>query len=305
MRVGTIIEQDKTPPVPEYTFDGTPLEYPAFDPKRTKKIDLKGGCNTPDEKILENVAINIRRRLPQVQPYEPNDNVCVLVCGGRSLLDTEDELRQLYWSGAKIVTINGAYDWCIKRNYKPSATFVLDARASNARFVETPIPGCRYLLGGQCHPDTFEICKDRDVLIWHACSAGDAEVELLKKYYFDRFFPITIGTTAGVRAISVMRMLGFQKFHIFGLDSCWIGNEHHAYEQPENQKDQRLPVWLRPEGRDDLAQRFECAPWHMKQFEDFQKLIKERGEMFQLNVHGPGLIASVLRTGATIHQTEE
>ncbi len=271
-----------------------------FEPEKTKEIDLKGGCNTPDETILEQVAINIRRKLPQVQPYEPNTNIAIIVGGGASLKQTEKELRDLYWAGGKIVTINNAYNWCIERNLKPSAAIVLDARESNARFVETPVAGCRYLIASQCHPKTFDTCEGRDVIIWHACTAGETELELLNKYYFQRHSPITLGTTAGVRAISLMRTLGFTQFEIFGLDSCWLGDEHHAYEQQENAKDQRISVWLKPEGRDDLAQRFECAPWHMKQCEDFQNLIKERGNLFQLNVHGPGLIASILRTGATI-----
>ncbi len=277
----------------------------SFDPDKTMEVELKGGCNTPDEQILANVAINIRRRLPQVQPFEPNNYTCILVCGGKSLTETEDELRELYWAGAKIVTVNGAYDWCIERNYKPSVAIVLDARPSNARFVEKPITGCRYLLAGQCHPETFEHCRDRDVFIWHACTAGDAEVELLKEYYFNRFHPITLGTTVGVRAISLMRMLGFSRFEIFGLDSCWLGDEHHAYPQPENANDKRMSVWLRPKGHDQKAQRFECAPWHMKQCEDFQNLIKERGDLFKLNVHGPGLIATILRTGASIQMEND
>ncbi len=281
----------------------TALAY-KFEPEKTKEIELKGGCNTTDEQILANVATNIRRRLPQVQPYEPNDATAIIVCGGASLKTTEQELRDAYWAGGKIVAVNGAYNWCIEKNYKPSAAIVLDARESNARFIETPVTGCRYLLAAQCHPATFAQCDGRETFIWHACSAGDDEVELLKKYYFERFHPITLGTTAGVRAISLMRMLGFTKFEVFGLDSCWLDGEHHAYDQPENKRDQRMPVWLKPEGRDDKALRFECAPWHMKQAEDFQNLIKERGNLFQLNVHGPGLIASILRTGASI-QTEE
>lgn len=273
-----------------------------LDADKVKRVQFSPdtGCNTPDDVILAQVATNIRRGLPQVQPHDVNPATALLVCGGPSLALTEQELVRAYWRGGKIVTCNAAYEWCIAHNLKPSAAVMLDARAFNSRFVSTPVDGCKYLLASQCHADTFEMCRDREVLIWHACSAGDPEVALLKDYYFERTHPVTLGTTVGVRAISLLRMLGFTRIEIFGLDSCWLDNAHHAYPQPENRGDLRIPVWLRPDERDDKAQRFECAPWHLKQAEDFMKLVRERGDLFQLNAHGPGLIASILRTGAEI-----
>ena len=170
---------------------------------------------------------------------------------------------------------------------------MLDARTFNARFVATAAPGCRYLLAAQCHPDAFELCRDRDVTVWHACSAGETELKLIKDYYFDQCFPIGIGTTVAIRAISLLRMLGFVSFDIFGLDSCWIDHEHHAYEQAENDKEIRLPIWLRPKNHDDKAERFACSPWHIRQAQDFMELIRKRGEMIpRLQVHGNGLIAA-------------
>jgi hypothetical protein len=65
-----------------------------------------------------------------------------------------------------------------------------------------------------------------------------------------------------------------------------------------------MSVWCRPKGRDDLAQRFVCSVWQAKQAEDFLQLVKERGELFQLHVHGPGLIATIIRTGAELEIEE-
>lgn len=273
-----------------------------LDPGRVHEVRFAEdcGCNTPDDIIMEQVRLNIRRGLPQVQPHTPNPNTAILVCGGPSLKDSERDLVQAGWAGGKVVALNGAYQWCIDRNIKPAAAVMLDAREFNARFIETPVEGCKYLLASQCHPRAFDLCRDRETYIWHACSAGEPELEMLKAYYFERMFPVTLGTTIGLRAISVMRMLGFTSMEVFGLDSCWLGDEHHSYAQPENNHDGRVAVWLRPQGRDDKAQRFICAPWHIKQADDFLGLIKERGDLFQLNVHGPGLIASMLRTGAEI-----
>jgi hypothetical protein len=254
--------------------------------------------------LLDQVAANIRRGLPQVMPYHPNDQTCLLVAGGPSLKTTEKELVEAFWKGGKVVAVNGAFQWCIDRNIRPSAVVLMDARQFNARFVETPVPDCQYLLSSQCHPDAFELCRGRNVLLWHALSAAEKEVEMLDEFYFKRHHPITLGTTVTLRAISLLRMLGFQQFEIFGLDSCYMGEEHHAYEQAENDKELVCPVWLRPQGRDDLAKRFICSIWMAKQATDLLELVKERGELFELNVHGDGLIATMIRTGAQL-ETEE
>lgn len=274
------------------TFDPAALRHVTFAPE--------GGCNTPDELLLAQVAANIRRQLPQARPHSPNNETVALVCGGPSLTQTEHKLVETAWKGAKVVCLNGTYQWCIERNIKPSAMVMLDARAFNARFLETPVPGCRYLLASQCHGDAFELCRDRDVTIWHACSAGETELEMLNNFYFKRCYPVTLGTTVAIRAISLLRMLGFQSFEIFGLDSCWLDDSHHSYVQAENDNDVRIPVWLRPHGRDDLARRFICSPWMMKQSEDFQQLIRERGNSFRLNVHGHGLIAAIMGISAEL-----
>ncbi len=272
----------------------------AFDVDKAKEIEFRGGVNTPNDVILSQVQSNIRLGLPQVCAHPPNAQTIVLVCGGPSLALTEKALVKEVWEGGKVVAVNGAYQWCIDHNIKPSAFVMLDARAFNARFVETPVHECHYLLSSQCHPDAFELCRDRRVTIWHSMTGGEEEKKILDDYYFENHYPVTLGTTVAIRAISLMRMLGFTRFVVFGLDSCWIGEDHHAYAQPENDKEKRMPVWIRPQGRDELAQRFMCSPWQAKQAEDFMQLIRERGELFELDVRGPGIIATMLRTGAGI-----
>lgn len=274
----------------------------ALDPAKVSKFEPKGKLNTPDDEIVANVKANIRLGLPQIQVHPVNGQTAILVCGGASLKETERELVEAYWRGGKVIAVNGTYNWCIERNIRPSAMIMLDAREWNKRFLERDVPGCKYFLASQCHPASFEVCKNRETYIWHACSCEDKELKILNAFYFDRVHPITGGTTVGIRAIQLLRVLGFAWQEIFGLDSCWLNGEHHAYEQPEN-IETLVPVWLRPENRDDKAKRFECAPWHVRQATDFMNLVKARGDMFNLNVHGPGLIAEMLRTGAEL-QTE-
>lgn len=283
-----------------------PYEPPKFDDGNIFEVRFSEACrcNVSDEDLLAQISINIRRGLPQIRPHNINPNTALLVCGGPSLNMTKQELIDAHFRGGKIVTTNGALAWCVENNLRPSAQICLDAREFNTRFVEPDVPRCKYLLAAQCHPKMFDLCRDRDVWVWHALSAMEAEVALLKQFYGGYFWPVSHGTTVGIRAISLLQMLGFYSIEIFGLDSCWFDSRHHAYAQEENNADGIITTWLRPEGRDDLARPFACSPWMMKQATDFQELVRDKGDLFRLNVHGPGLIAELLRTGAELQPLE-
>lgn len=263
-----------------------------------------GGVNTDEERILRNVRASIRRQLPQVRPFQPQATTVAIVGGGPSLAETEAELREAVYDGAKVCVVNGAYRWAISRNFQPSLAIALDARPENAEFFAPSVPGCQYLVASQCAPETFDMLEGRDVHLWHALSYDQPEEDALKAYYMKgHYWPVTGGSTVTIRAISLLRMLGFQRFELFGFDSCWLEGRHHAYEQALNDRDQRIRVVAKIDGEAGEGRVFYCAPWHIKQAEDFQQLIRVRGDMFKLNVHGNGLIAHLMRTGAQIQES--
>jgi hypothetical protein len=267
------------------------------------EIELTGSTNVGADGILRNITDNVRRHLPQARPYEMQASGVAIVGGGPSLESTLPELRDQVFAGVKVCAVNGAYRWLIERNIKPSMQVVLDARPFNARFVEPAVPGCRYLLASQCAPETFDACENRDTTIFH-CVGSDDEEAVIKAHYDGHFHAVGGGTTVMLRAITLLRMLGFFRMDIYGMDSCWLEGKHHAYDQPENDRDKAHPVWLVPkhpktgEPLTDRKRRFMCDPWHMKQSEEFQAMVKAFGHMFLLNVHGDGLIANMLRMGA-------
>lgn len=266
-------------------------------------IELQGRINTPDEKLVENVRHSIRLGYPQIRPqHVQHDRVC-LVGGGPSLKDTEKELVDLYFAGAKVVTVNGSYKWCIERNIRPSAHIVLDAQPGNARFVDPAIPQCRYLIASQCAPETWEAVRGRDVWIWHAAAHDNEQMKpVLDDYYLGNWMPTPGGTTVIMRAISILRATGFLRFDLFGVDSCFIDKEHHAYSQPENSDDddRARTVTVCPTGHPDLGRDFLCAPWHIKQLECFLQMIRLNGDSFLLHVHGDGLLAFALQCSADV-----
>jgi len=269
-------------------------------------VKLVGDVNTPDEQLLANVKHSIRLGHPQIKSQPVQSGRVALVCGGPSLDSTIEELRQLVAEGAKIVTVNGAYRWCIEHNFIPSMQIVMDARATNAKFFEPELPRCQYALASQAHPACWEAVSGRpNVWIFHVGSQETGVKAELDAYYLKRWEGVGGGTTVGTRAIAILRMLGYLRYDIFGMDSCYAEDKHHAYEQPENDQDGKFRFQVHPTGHPEMAKTFWCAPWHVQQVQDFLQFIRFHGDLFALNVHGDGLLAYVLQSSADVVMTEE
>ncbi len=265
-------------------------------------VELHGQVNVEDDVLLNNVRSSIRRPYPQIRPHAPNMDRVALVGSGPSLAETEGELVDVIRAGAKLVTQNGAYAWGLERNLIPKSQIVMDARPSNARFIQPAIPKCNYILASQCAPETWDAVEGRpDVWIFHAAAGASGPLkDLLDAHYLGQWYGVGGGTTVATRAISVLRTLGYLRFDCFGLDSCWMGDQHHAFPQAENEKDKLLRMRVEPTGHPDLARVFSCSPWHVKQFEDFLQMVRVNGDQFVLNMHGDGLLAYALRSSADV-----
>lgn len=273
----------------------------AINMKVIEGLELAGCLNTSDEQVLANIRSAVRRQHPQIKPQSlQNDRVC-LVGSGPSLAQTEGELVRLIQEGAKLVTCNGAYHWCLERNLKPSAQVIIDARPENVRFVQPEVPNCIYLLASQCHPAIWDAVEGRpSVWIFHTLNEGNPAQPILDEYYLGKWKGVSGGTTVATRALVVLRMLGYLRFDLFGIDSCMLGGEHHAMPQPENERDKFYPLKVGPTGHPELSRTFTVTPWHIKQFEDILQFIRVNGDHLVLNVHGDGLIAYALGVGADL-----
>lgn len=262
-------------------------------------FSLTGGVvNVPDETIVEHIKAAIRLGYPQARLDAPKSDHLVIAGSGPSLNAHEKQIAQLMHKGAKLVTLNGAYQWAIERNLRPSTTIVMDARASNARFLDPAIPHCRYLIASQCHPDTWAAVAGRpNVWIFHAAGPDSAVKEVLDEYYLGNWHGVIGGTTVFTRGLMLLRMLGYLRFDAFGIDSCWMGEEHHAFRQEENDKDTRYRVKV--DAPNGASRVFTCSAWHLKQAEDFLQTIKINGHHFLLNMHGNGMLAFMLNHAAT------
>ena len=254
------------------------------------------GVNEDKEKIRDNIRKNIQLGLPQVQPYETQWNKVVgLVLGGPTLKETFPDLLEKRQNGMPVITINGSHRYCMTGGLTPSAMIMLDSREFNNRFVYPLVEDCKYFISSQCHPSVFENLKDNKVWIWHC--AGDDNFDLLKEVYGEEYYPIMGGATVALRAVHLLRMLGFHKFEMYGFDSC-IMEEHHAYEQPENDGEEVLDVVV-------SAKEFRCTAAHYHQAKEFVDMIAKTGEHYDLAVHGDGLISHIIKNPDSLKIKEE
>ena len=276
---------------------GVRSEPPVVNIKKLIPIpEVICSVNEDVEKIRDNIKTNIQRGLPQVQPYETQwDKVVGIVLGGPSLKETFYDLLEKRKNGMPVITVNGSHKYCVDNGLTPSGMVMLDSREFNNRFVYPLLDDCKYFISSQCHPTAFENLKDNKVWIWHC--AGDDNFDLLQEVYNKEYYPVMGGATVALRAVHLLRMLGFRKFEMYGFDSC-ITEDHHAYEQPENDGEQELDVVV-------AGREFRCTAAHYHQAREFVDMISKTGEYYDLAVHGDGLISHIIKNPDSLKLREE
>jgi hypothetical protein len=264
--------------------------------KDARDVLPDGVLNTSLETVNAQTAENIKAGWKHAQPYDRQNREVVILAGGPSLAENIDEIRRLRdVEGAAIVTTNGAYEWALEQGLKVSMQIVVDAREFNARFTRRVVDDCLYLIASQVHPKTLEGLPHERTFLWHSGISDDNEKLVIEKS--GHFFPIPGGSTVILRAIPLLRMLGFWRQHLFGFDSCVkrIGSAHHSYVQAENDGEHIFAVGCG-------GKQFFCAPWMVQQASEFRGLVKSLADIVELNVVGDGLIAHMIQTGADLQE---
>lgn len=250
-----------------------------------------GVLNCDEQKIVDNVKANLAGDWMEVMPHATNDMEVMILGGGPSLNDFVDDIKARRAASVKLVTLNGTYNWAIEHGLTPSAQVVVDARPFNARFTKPVAPDCKYLISSQCDPAVLEDLPRDRTFLWH--TTMDAIRDTVNEAR-ELWFGIPGGSTVMLRAIPLLRMLGFKRFHLYGFDSC-LTDKHHAYAQPENDSEHVIDTIVG-------GRTFKCHPWMISQAQEFMDLVKFLGDEIELEVYGDGLISHILRTGAELSE---
>ena len=252
------------------------------------------------EQIRKNVEANLQGPWVDIGPHQTNDVEVVILGGGPSLNTSVDEISQLLGAGCKVACLNNAGNWFRERF--PDRTynqFVVDAREFNKRFVENPSDKNLYFMASQVHPETLKGLPVDRTFLFHVGIKG---IEDLLNKHRGLWFDASGGSTVLLRALCVLTMVGFRKFHLIGCDSCLFDtmdrdNAHHAYSQPENDNAPVVPVSVR-------GKVFKCHPWMISQAQEFMDLIRLYGHVIELDVRGSGLLAEIINAGAAAADEE-
>lgn len=246
------------------------------------RAELDKICNTARETLLANVRAAIVRDLPWLDLKPAHDGHAVIVGGGPSLEDTKGAILWRKSIGQTIWALNGSADWLRSLGVIPDYHAIVDARPDNVRFVKRTSPQTAYLVASQCDPSMFEALDGCGIMLWH--SPADGVQELLEGETVRPVHLIGGGSTVGLCAIVLAFALGYRKIHLYGFDSSYRDDAHHAYSQSLNDGDLVIDV---------LAgnRRFRGSPWMVQQAEEFCPLALDLANQGAIiTVAGDGLL---------------
>lgn len=252
---------------------------------RISRIDFVPKSNVSDDVSLAHMRVNNARGLPWVEQVKHRvQNDLVIVGGGPSIKENLGRIRHKALSGAHIWTLNGTHDYLIDNGIIPDALVMLDSREGNVNFVKKPHKDVTYYIAARCHPKVMTALDGYDVCLWHSVIDGEKDVQLMK----GRGILIGGGSTVGLRAMYLAWVaLGYWKFHLYGFDSSYRGDENHAYEQAMNSGDVAMPVYVKD-------RKFMATPWMANQATGFKE---QCGQMTpkgcEISVYGDGLLPYV------------
>lgn len=239
--------------------------------------ELEVRANTDFESVKANVLSACARDLPWLEMKPAHDGHAVIVGGGPSIERTMPEVKWRKSLGQTIIAINGSAEYLNRYGIRPDIQVVIDARPSNARFVNEWDSRERFL-ASQCDPSVFDK-SGVNTTVFHMNTEGISDI-----LPTDRVAHlISSGTTVGLAAMAIAYTQGYRFIHLHGFDSSYAEN-HHAYPQPENDNDVVMDVYV--EGRS-----FKCAAWMATQAQQFQDLALQLAqEGVIITVAGDGLI---------------
>lgn len=249
------------------------------------------GVNVTLEAILSNICSNVQRDLPWFSGFPRRKGAVALVCGGPSMKDSLTDIRAQKRRGAKIVSVNNALRFLVENGVTPDAHVMLDARPENAEFVRDAPEGVRYFIASQCHPAVLDALEGREVVLWHnGFGDGEALAEIVAPWWETKpVIQIPGGGTVGLRALWLIHESGYRTIHVYGMDSSFEDDAHHAYPQPLNDADGRVIVKFN-------RREYTCARWMARQANEFQEhyidLLRLGTQVF---THGRGLIPDMGR----------
>jgi len=245
--------------------------------------------------VQDNVASAFARNPPRmwdIDGFGKGTGPAALVCGGPSLRDTMQELREFKGT---VFSCGSVHDYLIENGIVPHYHVQVDPDLcdGDCRFLTRPHPDVTYLLASQCNPQFFDKLADYRVHLWHAHVVG-LNGEKIIDFRGERTIPG--GDYAVLRAWPIAGVMGYREIEFFGFDLSFPKEDEagqHAY--PYNWEVEE-PVLVTT--REGLGNSFFTTPGWMAQLQVFVRMLMLSAGQFKVTIHGDGLVADVCCGGA-------
>lgn len=232
-------------------------------------LELVNVGNTKEETLIENIKHSLTLPNPLLQRLEPHDGVAAVVGGGPSLKTSYIPPQYTIFATNNSWRLLDRFDYHV----------MLDARPENAQFI--PSTGKKFY-ASQVWPG----CITEDVTIWH--SYADGIQEIIKDEPRETVY-VGGGSSVGLKTLVIAFLLGYRKIHLYGFDSSYEEDSHHAYPQALNDGERVIDVVCNDK-------EYRAAPWMVTQVEEFKDLAAMLvAEGCEITVHGSGLLPDIAK----------
>lgn len=241
---------------------------------------------------IPNMRSSCALPLPWFVGRSQHDDVFVIVGGGPSMASRVDAIKLRQRKGEIIVALNGANGFLRGRGVTPDLVVFVDPSAVVAGFVtDAKHDKATYLVASICHPDVFAALAGRDVCVWHPEIPGKQGVEQREILSGYGNLPVVLvggGCTGALRSLSLGFIMGFRRFHMYGVDSSYSpGGKDHAYEKHDGIEPDALMVAFD-------GDVYHCSPWMIRQADEFRFYYQQMAAAgASVTVHGDGLIPDI------------
>jgi hypothetical protein len=240
-------------------------------------LQVKARCAVDDAGLYEHIRLALLRGLPFVDEHPAHNGVAVIVAPGPSVRGQIDSIRKQRDKGNAIIAITSAHDWLIDNGIIPDYAVAIDPLPEQKRWFQKKNPAVRYMVGSQCHPDTFDHFSDCQVYLWHLYIREG-------QTYPPNSILVTGGTTAGLRAINLFYSIGFRSFELYGYDSCLQDGDLRLNGTDNGDKKVEIVV---------AGEKFISTPPMAAQANEFQLLFDSMPDL-DIHSHGRGIITKIL-----------
>lgn len=253
--------------------------------------DVELLCNVEKAQIAANIRLACKRDIPALSIQPAHDGTVLLVGGGPSLKGDLPEIRRRVAAGARILAMNGSADYLSANGIEPHMQISIDAREDNVRFLRVSSAPEQFL-ASQCHPAMFDwVCGKEHFrpTLFHIALAD-----------WEQYAPdgdtmaIGGGHSVGLYAMSLAYVLGYRDMRLYGYDSSYADDKHHAYDQPLNDSDSIIEAYVN-------GRTFKTTSWMVVQVNEFKDLSQQLAQMdCTITTHGTGLLPYVAWQMATL-----